>query len=43
MSDECQELSAFHDIVLVCLLVALKFEDDVDDQLYEEDLQQIKA
>ena len=43
MGDEGKELSAFHDIVFVRLLVAFEFEDDIYDQLDEEDLEQIEA
>lgn len=33
MSDECQELSTFHYIIFITLLVALKFKDDINNQL----------
>ena len=43
MRDECKELAAFHYIIFVSLLVTLKFEDDINNQLNKEHLKQIKA
>lgn len=43
MRDECKELATFHYIVFVSLLVTLKFEDDINNQLNKEHLKQIKA